>query len=149
MINLNSFKKIGLSGVVVLAFVFYVIHERGESRVARAKIPSSKLATSLVSPTKQVGMAFKDGSYISSVTDAFFGPLQIKVEIANGKIHDVKFLQFPNDRPTSIEISNISLPILRSEAISSQKAEVDIVSGATQTSEAFQAAMKEVLDKAK
>jgi uncharacterized protein with FMN-binding domain len=46
-------------------------------------------------------------------------------------------LQYPSDRRTSIAINRRALPVLRSEAIAAQSANVDIVSGATLTSEAF------------
>lgn len=146
----EKFKKIALSGIVVLAFVFYAIHEKNEGVTAVSNINTvidTKQANGTSSNISQAGK-FKDGQYISSVADAFFGPLQIKTTISNGNIIAIEFLQYPNDRSTSIEISNASLPVLRSEAIASQNAQVDIVSGATQTSEAFRQALQETLDKA-
>jgi uncharacterized protein with FMN-binding domain len=133
-------KKFLLSFAVILAFAFYVFYHRGGEKTIDFGGVFSRLSGK---------GQYKDGQYTSKVADAFYGPLQIEVIISNGRIFDVKFLQFPNDRPTSVEISNNSLPILKTEAIHSQSSEVEIVSGATQTSEAFQIAMREVLAKAK
>jgi uncharacterized protein with FMN-binding domain len=80
---------------------------------------------------------YKDGTYTGDVADAFYGNIQVKVTISDGKISDVQFLQYPNDRRNSIEINTYAMPILRQEAISAQSAQVDIVSGATDTSRAF------------
>jgi|SRR5579884_691583 len=87
--------------------------------------------------TQQTSGNYKDGSYTGSVADAFYGPLQVKVTIQNGKITDVEFLQYPNDRGESVEINTQAMPLLKQEAITAQSANVDIITGATQTSQAF------------
>jgi uncharacterized protein with FMN-binding domain len=94
---------------------------------------------------------YRDGEYLSPVEDAFYGNLQIKVTISGGKIADVglPFVQYPNDRRTSVEINSQAMPYLRQEAISAQNAKVAIVSGATATSEAFSQALSAVLTQAK
>ena len=92
--------------------------------------------------------AYKDGSYTSPSTSLIYGNLQISVTIAGGKIADVKFLQYPNTPQHSLDMSNMSTPILKSEAIAAQNANVDIVSGATQTSQAFQQALQSILTQA-
>jgi uncharacterized protein with FMN-binding domain len=139
-------KKVLLSLGVIVSFGFYVAYDKG---VIGNKQNEDGTPITPVYQTPQVKHQYKDGAYTSSVTDAFFGPLQIKVIITGSAISDIQFLQFPNDRPTSIQISELSLPQLKAEAIQSQSADVEIISGATQTSEAFQVAMKEVLAKAK
>lgn len=80
---------------------------------------------------------YKDGTYTGSVDDAVWGVVQVQVVIQNGRIASVQFLQHPSDRGRSIEINNYADPILCNEAIQSQSASVDIVSGATDTSDAF------------
>jgi uncharacterized protein with FMN-binding domain len=80
---------------------------------------------------------YKDGQYVGNSVDVFYGNVQVKAIISAGKIIDVQFLDYPQDRRTSQEIAAMSLPTLRSEAISSQSAQVDIVSGATETSRGF------------
>ncbi|HEU5434149.1 MAG TPA: FMN-binding protein, partial [Thermomicrobiales bacterium] len=53
------------------------------------------------------------------------------------QLSDVRFLQYPNHRGRSVAINEQAMPILTQEAIQSQQAAVDIVTGATDTSEAF------------
>jgi uncharacterized protein with FMN-binding domain len=91
---------------------------------------------------------YKDGSYTSPVENAYFGSLQIQVAVSGGKISDVAFLQFPNANQHSKEVSQQALPYLKSEAIQAQSANVNIVSGATQTSQAFQQALASALNQA-
>lgn len=92
---------------------------------------------------------YKDGGYVGNPTDAYYGTLQVKAIVQGGKLADVVFLQHAQDQGTSIEINNYAMPILRNEAIRAQNAQVNIVSGATYTSEAFQISLASALAQAK
>jgi uncharacterized protein with FMN-binding domain len=92
---------------------------------------------------------YKDGEYAGPVTDAYYGLVQVKAVIQAGKIADVQFLQYPNDRRTSIRINNIAMPYLVTEALQAQSAQVDIISGATLTSQAFAQSLQSALASAK
>jgi uncharacterized protein with FMN-binding domain len=100
------------------------------------------------SPTPRRG-AYRDGSYTGQVADAFYGNIQVQAVISGGKLTDVKFLQYPNDRRTSIEINSQAMPMLRQEAIQAQSANVDVISGASDTSSAFIQSLGSALQKAK
>jgi uncharacterized protein with FMN-binding domain len=80
---------------------------------------------------------YRDGAYVGDVVDAYYGPLQVQASISGGRIASVKALQYPADRRTSQRINNQALPALQSEVIAAQDTQVDIVSGATLTSEAY------------
>jgi uncharacterized protein with FMN-binding domain len=99
-------------------------------------------------PAQMMG-AYKNGTYNGSVQDAFYGPLQVQAVIANGKISDVVFLQYPNDNRTSQYVNSIADPMLKQEAIQVQSAQVDVVSGASASSQAFQASLADALSQAK
>jgi len=99
--------------------------------------------------TPQPRGQFRDGTYTGSVADAFYGPIQVQLAISGGRITTVQFLQSPNDRNTSIEINQQADPMLAQEAIQSQSANVDVISGATDTSQAFIQSMQAALSQAK
>jgi uncharacterized protein with FMN-binding domain len=84
-------------------------------------------------PTAQ----YKDGTHTGSIADAFYGNVQVSVTISGGKITNVNFLQYPNTHSTSVAINQQAIPFLQQEAIQAQSANVQIVSGATFTSQAF------------
>jgi uncharacterized protein with FMN-binding domain len=94
-------------------------------------------------------MHYKDGSYTGSAANAFYGNIQVKAVIAGGKITNVQFLQYPNDSNHSLEVNNYADPQLSSEAIQAQSANVDAVSGATDSSEAFMQSLSDALSQAK
>jgi uncharacterized protein with FMN-binding domain len=77
-----------------------------------------------------------------------FGTTQVKVTIAAGKIVDVQAVRINSDEEESVRISNAAIPTLRQEVLSKQSAAVDTVSGATITSQAYQASLQSALDKA-
>lgn len=89
-----------------------------------------------------------DGSYPGNAADAVYGYIQVKAVVTGGKLTDVIFLQHPNDRRTSIEINTEAMPYLKQEALAAQSAKVDIISGATDSSQAFIESLGSALAKA-
>ena len=100
-------------------------------------------------PAPKPAGQYKDGGYLGPVTDAYFGNVQVKAIISGGKLANVEFLDYPQDRGTSRYINSQAMPTLIQEAIAAQSANVDIVSGATQTSTAFQQSLAAALLQAK
>jgi len=121
---------------------------------ATSAVPSPTTTTgtpgsSTPTATTISGSLYKDGSYTGSQADAQWGYIQVKAIIKNGKITDVQFLQYPNERNRSIEINTYADPQLTSEAIQAQSANVDVVSGATDSSQAFIQSLSDALTQAK
>ena len=88
------------------------------------------------------------GTYTGQAVDAFYGLVQVRVVVANGRITDVQPLQLPNDRARSAYISQVAGPMLRSEALQAQSAQIDIISGATYTSDAYSQSLETALQQA-
>ena len=99
-------------------------------------------------PAAQSG-AYKNGTYNGAVESYFYGNTQVAAVISGGQLSNVTLLQYPTDRNTSRQISNQAMPILTAEAIQAQSANVDIVSGATQFSQAFAQSLASALNRAK
>lgn len=143
-------KKFIVSSVVLVTFIFYSILDRvmGLAKTSAPITPGPPTSP----PPAQSGTAaksYKDGEYTGAVTDAFYGNVQVKAVVKNGKIADVQFLSYPNDRRNSIEINSQAMPLLTQEAVQSQNANVDIVTGATATSQAFVQSLQSALDQAR
>jgi len=88
---------------------------------------------------------YKDGVYQGPVVDAYYGLVEVQATVQNGSLVDVQFIQYPNDRRTSIQINNYAMPYLQQEAIQAQTARINIISGATLTSEAFMMSLNQAL----
>lgn len=106
--------------------------------------PSSSSGSSSSTSSGQ----YKDGMYTGSVADAYYGSVQVSAKISGGKLTDVKILQFPNTHSTSVIINQQAMPYLKQEAIQAQSANVQIISGATFTSQAFQQSLQAALSQA-
>jgi len=100
-------------------------------------------------PTPTPSSGYKDGTYTGDASDAFYGLIQVQATISQGRLTNVQFLQYPNDRGTSISINSQADPMLAQEAIQAQNAQVNIISGATDSSQAFIQSLQSALDKAK
>lgn len=92
---------------------------------------------------------YKDGVYTGPEIDAYYGLVQVQATIQNGQIASVNFLEYPQHRRTSQEINAQAMPYLQTEAMQAQSANVNIISGATLTSEAFIMSLQSALDTAK
>lgn len=92
---------------------------------------------------------YVNGTYTGNPENAYYGTVQVQVAVSGGKIVDVQFLQYPNDRSTSRFINGQAMPLLRQEAIQAQSANVNGVSGASDTSGAFQQSLASALSQAK
>ncbi len=106
-------------------------------------------ATPTPAPAPKPAGQYADGTYTGSPADAYYGTVQVRAIVQGGKITDVQFLQYPNTHSTSVYINSQAMPYLTQEAIQAQNANVNIVSGATDTSMAFQQSLASALTQAK
>ena len=142
-------KKLFVSTFIVASFAIYSILYN-KSTATKAQISFVSASQSSKGPSgSQIAVLFRDGEYTGPVVDAFYGNIQVKAVIQNGKLTDVQFLQYPNDQRESIEINTAAMPILKEEAIQAQSANVDIVTRATDSTHAFTESLSQALSQAK
>jgi uncharacterized protein with FMN-binding domain len=77
-----------------------------------------------------------------------FGDVQVAVSISGQRVTDVRAPQLPYDRARSASISQYVAPVLRSEALAAQSAQIDTISGATYTSDAYAQSLQAALSQA-
>ena len=80
------------------------------------------------------------------VVSTRYGDVQVRVTLQGNKLVDVQALQLPSDRSRSQRISQQAGPLLRSEALKAQSPNIDIVSGASYTSEGYAQSLQGALD---
>jgi uncharacterized protein with FMN-binding domain len=156
-----------IGGVIVAAFAAYAIFSSNQNNSSAIlpssspsnTTPSSSSPSSSSTGTQTSGLAagtpqtttgtYKDGTYTGAVADAFYGNLQVVAVIQSGNLTDVQFPVYPNNGGHTSQLSKTDLPILKQEAIAAQSAKVNIVSGATQLSQAFAQSLTAALAQAK
>ena len=88
------------------------------------------------------------GTFAGTTADTQYGPMQVAIVVKNRRITDVKALQLTNQGGRSVAISQAAAPQLRTEALRAQSAKIDVVSGATFTSEGYRRSLQSAIDKA-
>jgi uncharacterized protein with FMN-binding domain len=80
--------------------------------------------------------------------DNRYGTVQVQVTLQGRRIISVNPLQMPTDRERSAEISQQAAPLLLQEVLQAQSAQIDIIGGASYTSESYAQSLQSALDKA-
>ncbi len=135
---------------LVLLIVGYLLIQNGPSLILQLLAVRSGTQSGLTSAGSGSPVPpFKDGTFTGPVTNAIYGNIQVQAIISGGKITDVQFLQHPSDRSRSVAINTLAMPRLTQEAIQAQSANVNVVSGATDSSQAFVQSLSAALAQAK
>lgn len=163
-------KKMLLSVAFIAVFGIYVLYERSGASNSQplntipavptnslpqnpsaSQVPAQNTNPVTMPPSNAGPMMqgkYKNGQYIGSSADAYYGLVQVKVIISGGRLSDIQFLNYPQDNRSSLSRSNYALPQLKTEAIRSQSSNVDSISGATETSRAFNESLSSALSQA-
>lgn len=148
-----------LSTVTVLVLLFgYHTSTSGPASAPLSAIASVTPGATADSPTEDSGSSSGSSSSSSSSSSAItvtgdeaqtqWGPVQVQLSIADGKITDVEVPTYPNGNGRDAEINSYALPQLVKETIAAQSADIDMVSGATVTSDGYLQSLQSALDKA-
>ena len=117
---------------------------------ASASATSSAAASPTASPAKTTSTSsgVKNGTYTGTTETIPFGPVQVQAVISGGKLTNVVVLQVPDRGGYEDQIVQTAVPELTSEALSKQSANIDVVSGATYTSQGYAESLQSALDQA-
>jgi uncharacterized protein with FMN-binding domain len=129
--------------VVVVAVLVLVLHHQ-QKKIQRSSTPVQVSSPGPTTSTPSGGStppppatSSVSGVFTGPTVEMEYGPVQVAIDVQGGKITDVKAVQYPVDRPRSQFINSQAVPLLRSEVLQAQSANVNLISGATFTSEAF------------
>jgi uncharacterized protein with FMN-binding domain len=109
--------------------------------------PSASPSASASASASASGL--KDGSFTGQSVDTRYGPVQVKVTISGGKITAVDVPTYPTESFRDQEINQRAVPQLVSETLSAQSSKIDMVSGATFTSDGYAQSLQSALDQAR
>lgn len=123
------------------------------SASASSSAPSAASAASsaaAASPSKTAAKSSgaKSGTFTGAAENTQFGNVQVQAVISGGKLTNVVVLQVPDHGGYEDQIVQIAVPELKSEALSAQSANIDVVSGATYTSQGYAESLQSALDQA-
>ena len=107
---------------------------------------SSSSSSSSSATGTQSGTTSGTKTIVGSTVQTRYGPVQVSVTFTNGKISAVQALQTPSGHE-STQINAYAAPILAQEAVAANSANIDTVSGATFTSQAYAQSLQSAIDK--
>jgi uncharacterized protein with FMN-binding domain len=108
-------------------------------------------STATPTPTPSTGSgssSTSDGTYTGEAIQTRFGPVQVEITVVDGKVAKSVVTQVPWNDHRDQEINGYAVPILGDEAVQAQSADIDMVSGATYTSEGYIQSLQSALDQA-
>jgi uncharacterized protein with FMN-binding domain len=87
--------------------------------------------------TAAAAKATKARTFKGPTEDTQHGPVQVSIVVKSKKIVKVQASISPLDDGRSPFLQERAIPVLKQETLTAQSAKIDVVSGATETSEAF------------
>lgn len=108
--------------------------------------PSGKSTSSPANPSGSSGSA--PSTVTGDTIQTMYGPVQIQLVVTGGNISNVRVLQYPRSMSYDIQLDNYALPILIRETEQQQSAHINMVSGATYTSDGYIRSLQSALDQA-
>jgi len=87
-------------------------------------------------------------TYTGDAVSTRFGDVQVEITVEDGKVTKAAVLQVPWGNGRDQEINSYAVPILNSETVDAQSANIDMVSGATYTSNGYIGSLQSAIDQA-
>ena len=98
--------------------------------------------------TGSEGSTGSDGTFTGDSADTRWGPVQVRITVADGAVTAVTAVDYPQNNGRDVEINSYAIPQLNQEATAAGDAHIDTVSGATVTSDGYIQSLQSALDKA-
>jgi uncharacterized protein with FMN-binding domain len=119
-----------------------------KSTTASTQTSADPNASSSSSSTPGSGSArLKDGTYTGTVISTQRGDFQVNATVSVGKLTAINVTEYPQD-PTSQSINAQAIPIYVKEALAAQSAQIQLVSGATETYHGFTGSLQNAINQA-
>jgi uncharacterized protein with FMN-binding domain len=83
-----------------------------------------------------------------TAAETAYGPVQVKVSVKSGKVTAVTATEYPSSDPRDAQINSYAIPALDKETLAAGSASIDMISGATYTSNGYITSLQSALDKA-
>lgn len=107
---------------------------------------SGSSSSSTTSSSSSSG-SYKNGTYTGTTVTERYGTVTVTVTVSGGKITDVQAATTVYEQHSQRYVQ-AAVPTLRSEVLAAQSADVNMVSGATFTSQAYLTSLQSALDQA-
>jgi len=130
-----------MSTLTVLVLLFGYHTSTSSQQAASAE-------SSAVAPVSSGTGSTGTTTYTGDPASTRWGPVQVQIAVAGGTITDVSVVDDPQENGKDQQINARALPVLVQETLDAQSADIDMVSGATVTSDGYVESLQSALDQA-
>ena len=135
---------------LVVTAAAVVLLARYETQPPRTRNPNSALRPAATSPpapevTPRPGETTATGPAITTP----FSVIQVRATLTRGRLTGVETVALTGDGPHTDALNARAEPILRAEALRAGSADIDVVTGATYTSESWRDSLQAAIDAAR
>ena len=120
----------------------------GDSSLAAPAQTGTSDTSSGGGTSSSTGSSSGSRTVTGSVASTRWGPVQVRITVAGGKVTAVDVVEYPSGNGKDQQINARALPVLVSETLKAQSAQIDMVSGGTVTSGGYVESLQSALDKA-
>ena len=147
-----------ISGLVLL-FSYHTSRNEGSVAVATSapavagssgsSASSGSSGSAGAAPAPQAAQAATAaGTFTGDSVMTRWGAVQVEITVADGKITAVQAVEYPQNNARDRQINAYALPVLAQEVTQAQSAQIDVVSGATVTSDGYIQSLQSAIDQA-
>lgn len=142
----------GMSTLTVLVLLFgYHTSTEGASATVTVAASSAVAGTGTGTTTSGSGTTTTtaaSATFTGTAANTRYGPVQVQITVAAGKLTAVDVVEYPTGNGKDQQINSRAVPTLVQETLSAQSASIDMVSGATYTSDGYLQSLQSALDQA-
>jgi uncharacterized protein with FMN-binding domain len=88
------------------------------------------------------------GTFTGANVGTEYGDVRVQITVKKGKITKSQAIAYPKSSPKSVSLSGLAVPALGTQAVEVQSAKIDLISGATSTSQGYTKSLQSAIDKA-
>lgn len=118
------------------------------SRSGSSRSGSSTDSNTSSSSTSGSGSSTAATTYTGEAVSTRYGNVQVRITVSGGRVTTSEVTQVPWSSGHDRQINAQAVPILNQEAVDAQSASIDMVSGATYTSEGYIQSLQSAIDQA-
>lgn len=148
-------RRVILAIVSTVAALVLVLSYKTHSSSSLATPPAAVTAatpstttTTHKSTSTSPGTSATTETVTGDAADTRYGPVQVQIKVTSGKVVSATAIAYPTNDPRDQQINAYAIPALNQEATSAGSAGIDMISGATFTSEGYIQSLQSALDKA-
>jgi uncharacterized protein with FMN-binding domain len=138
------------AAAVVVLFIYPTSTNSGSIGPHTSTAPPAGIVSPPTAPRSAAGSSANTQNVVvnGKSADTEFGPVQVQLTVNANRIISATAINYPQQSGHDRRINSYAIPLLQQETVKAQGANIDTVSGATVTSDAYRTSLQSALDAA-